>query len=247
MPVFFWLAYFKPTLSIRQISSGNTARNSTPTSELVLLAYYITAINIEEAFHARHVGVGSPNPAGSPKPAGESPIPHEPFKGIVLTDTFNLNKRNKGGQPFSRKSGSRTTARSRSSSAIHPGRQGNNVQRTTTPNVDYPELKQRIRDTYTEYSTATLKRSLFDTYKLAIRWASDRIKEQGDVAFVTNGSWIDGNADTGIRACLAEEFGSIYVLHLRGESTDSGRTVTSRGRQGVGFPNPSGVGSTPQR
>ena len=79
----------------------------------------------------------------------------------------------------------------------------------------------------------TLKNSLYDTYKMAIRWASDRINEQGIVAFVTNGSWIDGNVDAGVRACLAEEFSSIYVLHLRGNATHSGGTIASRGRQGV--------------
>ena len=57
---------------------------------------------------------------------------------------------------------------------------------------------------------------------MAIRWASDRIGEQGIIAFVTNGSWIDGNSDTGIRACLAEEFSSIHVLHLRGDARTSG-------------------------
>ena len=57
---------------------------------------------------------------------------------------------------------------------------------------------------------------------MAIRWASDRIQKQGIIAFVTNGSWIDGNADSGVRACLAEEFSSIHVLHLRGNARTSG-------------------------
>ena len=64
---------------------------------------------------------------------------------------------------------------------------------------------------------------------MAIRWASDRINEQGIVAFVTNGSWIDGNADAGVRACLAEEFSSIYVLHLRGNARTSGERRRSEG------------------
>ena len=62
---------------------------------------------------------------------------------------------------------------------------------------------------------------------MAIRWASDRIGEHGVVAFVTNGSWIDGNVDSGVRACLAEEFSSIYVLNLRGNQ----RTQGERSRQ----------------
>ena len=64
---------------------------------------------------------------------------------------------------------------------------------------------------------------------MAIRWASDRIQEQGVVAFVTNGSWIDGNVDSGIRACLAEEFSSVHVLHLRGNARTSGERRRAEG------------------
>ena len=64
---------------------------------------------------------------------------------------------------------------------------------------------------------------------MAIRWASDRLDEQGIIAFVTNGSWIDANADEGIRACLAEEFSSIYVLHLRGDARTSGERRRAEG------------------
>ena len=67
-----------------------------------------------------------------------------------------------------------------------------------------------------------MKNSLYDTYKMAIRWASDRIGEQGVIALVTNGSWIDGNVDSGIRACLVEEFNSIRVLNLRGNQQTQG-------------------------
>ena len=73
------------------------------------------------------------------------------------------------------------------------------------------------------------KNSLYDTYKMAIRWASDRIKEQGVIAFVTNGSWIDGNVDSGIRACLVEEFSSVYVLNLRGNQRTQGEVSRREG------------------
>ena len=79
-----------------------------------------------------------------------------------------------------------------------------------------------------------IRNSLYDTYKMAIRWASDRIDKQGVIAFVTNGSWIDGNVDSGVRACLAEEFSSIHVLHLRGNQRTSRGTFTPfRGGKGV--------------
>ena len=64
---------------------------------------------------------------------------------------------------------------------------------------------------------------------MAIRWASDRIDKQGVIAFVTNGSWIDGNVDSGIRACLSEEFSAVHVLHLRGNAYTSGERRRTEG------------------
>ena len=93
--------------------------------------------------------------------------------------------------------------------------------------MTYPELEKRVAKTYAARSRSTNKNSLYDTYKMAIRWASDRIGEQGVMALVTNGSWIGGNVDSGVRACLAEEFSSIYVLNLRGNQ----RTQGERSRQ----------------
>ena len=90
-------------------------------------------------------------------------------------------------------------------------------------------LKERIRETYAARVKATLKNSLYDTYKMAIRWASDRIDKQGVIAFVTNGSWIDGNVDSGVRACLAKEFSTVHVLHLRGNARTSGERRRSEG------------------
>ena len=95
--------------------------------------------------------------------------------------------------------------------------------------MEYPELEARISETYTVHTSTTLKRYLYDTYKMAIRWASDRIDKQGVIAFVTNGSWIDGNSDAGIRACLAQEFSSIYVLNLRGNQRTHGEMSRREG------------------
>ena len=69
---------------------------------------------------------------------------------------------------------------------------------------------------------------------MAIRWASDRIGKQGVIAFVTNGSWIDGNSGSGIRACLAEEFSSVYVLNLRGNQRTQGERSRQEGGQVFG-------------
>ena len=191
-------------------------------NEIVLLAYYIAAVNIEEAYRGRR---------------GED-SDYEPFNGIVLTDTFNLNKKGGGCYPFPQERGCRTTTHAQKHQQKLPIQVivGNPPwsakQRSVTDenaNVNYPALKTRIEESYAKYSPATLRNTLYDTYKMAIRWASDRIEDQGVIALVTNGSWIDGNADAGVRACLAEEFSSIYVLHLRGNARTSGELRRSEG------------------
>ena len=83
-------------------------------------------------------------------------------------------------------------------------------------------LDKRIGDTYARHSTAANKRSLYDSYVRAIRWASDRIEDSGVIGFVTNAGWLESNAMDGLRKCLAQEFTSIYVLHLRGNARTQG-------------------------
>ena len=189
-------------------------------NELVLLAYYIAAVNIEEVFHGRR---------------GEDSN-YEPFTGIVLTDTFNLNKA-EDPTLFPREWLPDNSERAERQQKLPiqvivgnpPWSAGQRSSADDNPNVEYPELEARVRDTYVERSTATLRNSLYDTYKMAIRWASDRIEKQGVIAFVTNGSWIDGNVDSGIRACLAEEFSAVHVLHLRGNARTSGERRRAEG------------------
>ena len=189
-------------------------------NELVLLAYYIATVNIEEVFRGRR---------------GED-SGYEPFNGIVLTDTFNLNKA-EDLTLFPREWLPENNERAERQQKLPiqvivgnpPWSAGQKKATDDNPNVDYPELENRIEETYAEHSTATNKRHLYDTYKMAIRWASDRVKDQGIIAFVTNGSWIDGNVDSGIRACLEEEFSSIHVLHLRGNQRTQGERSRREG------------------
>ena len=187
-------------------------------NEIVLLAYYIAAVNIEEAYRGQR---------------GEDSS-YEPFNGIVLTDTFNLNEWHPNLQrAWLPDNNARAERQQKLPIQVivgnPPWSAGQKRGTDDNQNVKYPELEERIRETYFVYTMTTNKRSLYDTYKMAIRWASDRIKKQGVIAFVTNGSWIDGNADAGIRACLAEEFSSVYVLHLRGNARTSGERRRSEG------------------
>ncbi len=186
-------------------------------NEIVLLAYYIAAIHIEEAFHGRAGGAD-----------------YEPFGGIVLTDTFNLHTERTG---FPREWLPDNSARAERQQGLPiqvvvgnpPWSAGQRSAADDNPNVTYPELEARISESYAARSTATLMNSLYDTYKMAIRWASDRIGERGVVAFVTNGSWIDGNVDSGVRACLADEFTSVHVVNLRGNARTSGELRRAEG------------------
>ena len=192
-------------------------------NEIVLLAYYIAAVNIEEAYRGKH---GEDND-------------YEPFNGIVLTDTFNLNKQTDEEAPplFQLDLLPANNARAERQQDLPiqvivgnpPWSAKQRNVADDNPNVEYAELEKRIETTYAARSTSTLKNTLYDMYKMAIRWASDRIKEQGVIAFVTNGSWIDGNVDSGIRARLVEEFSSVYVLNLRGNARTSGERRRSEG------------------
>ena len=196
-------------------------REELHSTEIVLLAYYIAAVNIEEAYRGRRGEISD----------------YEPFNGIVLTDTFNLNKKGEEPTLFPKEWMPANNERAEHQQNLPiqviignpPWSAGQKNATDENPNVEYPALEQRIAETYAVRSTATLKRYLYDTYKMAIRWASDRIEAQGVIAFVTNGSWIDGNTDAGIRACLAEDFSSIYVLNLRGNANTSGERRRSEG------------------
>lgn len=106
---------------------------------------------------------------------------------------------------------------------------GQNSANDDNKNTSYPALEKRIADTYAKLSQATNKGSNYDSYKMAIRYASDRIESKGVVAFVTNGSFIEGNADSGLRACLQSEFDYIYIFNLRGNQRTSGELSRKEG------------------
>ena len=106
---------------------------------------------------------------------------------------------------------------------------GQESQNDNNQNIDYPTLDRRIADTYASLSTATSSRCLYDSYVRAIRWASDRIGGSGVVGFVTNGGFVDTKTFDGLRKCLADEFSSVYVFHLRGNQRTSGELSRREG------------------
>ena len=187
-------------------------------NEIVLLAYYIAAINIESVYHAL---LAQNEQADEAKKQG-----YQPFKGICLTDTFQLYEKEDLVDAILEENSARRKRQKKLDIQViignPPYSAGQTNANDNNANVAYPLLDQRISDTYAKFSTSTNKNSLYDSYIRAIRWASDRIKNKGVIAFVTNGGFIDSNSADGMRYCLKEEFSRLYIFHLRGNARTSG-------------------------
>ena len=191
-------------------------KNEIHANELVLLAYYIAAINIESVYRDSMIGS-----------AGDGAVlPYAPFDGIVLTDTFQLYEQEKDmvADLMPDNSERRTNQKARDIRVIMgnpPYSTGQRSENDDAKNVDYPNLDKAIRNSYVKHSKATNKNGLYDSYIRAFRWATDRIKEKGNdrgiVAYVSNAGWVDRSFGDGLRKSLAEDFSSLYVFHLRGD------------------------------
>ncbi len=191
-------------------------RHEIHANEIVLLAYYVAAINIEAVYHALAGG------------------DYVPFEGICLTDTFQLYEQERDlVSGLMADNGARRTRQRKQPIRVTFGNPpysvGQGSANDNAANVDYPKLDQRIAKTYAVASSATNKNGLYNSYIRALRWASDRIGAQGIIGFVTNGGWVDGNAAAGIRLCFAQEFSSIHVFHLRGNQRTSGEQSRREG------------------
>lgn len=191
-------------------------------NEIVLLAYYIAAVNIETVYHELAYGSLSTN------------APYDPFEGILLTDTFQMyeQERDMVANLLPDNSERRTKQKALDIRVIignPPYSAGQTSANDNAANIAYPQLDAKIRSTYAAHSTATNKNALYDSYIRAFRWASDRLGDAGVMAFVTNAGWVDGNATDGMRKCLAEEFSDLYVFHLRGNQRTSGELSRREG------------------
>ncbi|WP_218835535.1 DEAD/DEAH box helicase [Streptomyces sp. SA15] len=193
-------------------------------NEIVLLAYYIAAVNIEAAFHDLYAEAGAD--------AGDAYVP---FEGIVLTDTFQLAESEEGRLFGDVLSGNSERARKQIGQDIRvvlgnpPYSVGQDSQNDDNQNLKYEALDGRVQATYAARSTAKNKNSLYDSYLRAFRWASDRIKDEGVVAFVSNGGYIDGNTADGVRKCLTDEFDAVYCYNLRGNQRTAGELSRKEG------------------
>lgn len=194
-------------------------------NEIVLMAYYIASVNIENVFHDL-MGLDTE---------------YRPFGGICLTDTFQLGEEaadeNLYSEQFPTNSRRVIEQKKRRITVIvgnPPYSIGQKSANDNTQNEYYPTLDSRIINTYraeSEIKSATSVKALRDSYIKAFRWASDRLdkKEGGIIGFVTNGAYLDGISQDGMRKCLQREFSSIYIFNLRGNQRTSGELSRKEG------------------
>ena len=190
-------------------------------NEILLLAYYIAAINIEATYH----GLTTQH---------DSEAGYVPFDGIVLADTFHMTEDGGFDDHLAFPANSQRALAQRELDirviiANPPYSAGQTSGNDNNANLKYPHLDATIANTYAARSTAANKNSLYDSYIRAFRWASDRIKDYGIIGFVSNGGFIDGNTADGLRKSFADEFTSIFIYNLRGNQRTAGELSRREG------------------
>ena len=178
-------------------------------NEIVLLSYYIAAVNIENVFHDR---------------AGRKEK-YSAFPGIVFGDTFRMREfsaQASFSEPGFQENSQRIRAQNETPITVIVGNPpysiGQKSANDNAQNENYPWIRERIEETYASAPGVTLKKSLHDSYMKAFRWASDVIETErgGLICYITNNGWLDRGAGAGFRECIVQEFDEIYCYNLRG-------------------------------
>ncbi len=214
------LHYLKSLMDSGEITFDDIIRKYTQelhANEIVLLSYYIAAINIEAVFDEIN---------------GDEP--YAPFEGIVLTDTFESTETEDtiDDSFFGTNDKRLKRQQEKPITAIignPPYSVGQGNQNDNNQNISYPKLDKRLADTYVKNSNATSSRSTYDSYIRAFRWASDRLKNKGVIGFVTNGGYLSSNSTDGLRDAIYKEFNHLYILNLRGNALGLGEIRKKEG------------------
>lgn len=208
------LQYLKQQMNKGKITYADILRkyvHELHANEIVLLSYYIAAINIETVFDE----INGPDEG------------YVPFNGIVLTDTFESTEE----QPvlddklFGENNARLKEQQKEPITVIignPPYSAGQKNQNDNNANLHYKNLEKNIAQTYVANSMSGLSMSIYDSYVKAFRWATDRLRDKGIIGFVTNGGYIDSNSADGLRASLYKEFNYLYIFNLRGNARTQG-------------------------
>ena len=191
--------------------------NELHASEIMPLAYYVASMNLESVFYERC--------------PIDDPSKYEPNKVLIWTDTFADHTKADLFKTSLAENNQRLKTVLESDIRVIIGNPpysvGQESQNDDNQNEHYEVLDARLAETYVAKTNSTLKGKLYDSYIRAYRWASDRIGEKGVIGFVTNAGWLESNSADGMRKCMAKEFSSIYIWHLKGNA----RTVGEQRRK----------------
>jgi predicted helicase len=177
-------------------------QNEIHCNEIAILPYYIANLNIEATFKQK-MGV------------------YEEFKNICFVDTLDnteaLKKINKQGLfSISLENAERVKRQNKKKISVIIGNPPYNAKQENynfqNANRFYKYIDERIRQTYVKEGKAQNQIVLFDMYVRFIRWACDRIYQNGIIALITNRSYIDSMAFDGFRKCVEKEFSDIYII-----------------------------------
>ena len=188
--------------------------NEMHANELVPLAYYIASMNLESVYQEQ-----------------TETTEYRPNDVMVWTDTFASTDKSDLVQSILNENNRRLRRQLDNPIRVIIGNPpysvGQESANDDNANDHYDQLDGRLAETYVAKTDSTNKNKLYDSYIRAYRWASDKIGDKGIIGFVTNAGWIDTASMDGMRKCMAEEFNSIYVYHLKGNQ----RTVGEQSRK----------------
>lgn len=234
---------------IKPVDMARKYKNELHACEIVLLAYYIASINIENAYHdflteqirkknqseKKEIYSYEIQNAAESEPVYEAAVAYKPFEGICLTDTFQMGEDNNEllEEVFPQNSMRVNKLKKTPITVIignPPYSVGQNSANDNAQNEHYEILENQIAKTYAKETSSSLSKSLYDSYIKAFRWSTDRIGENnGIIGFVSNAGWLDGNAMDGMRKCFEREFSNIYIFSLRGNCRTSGELRRKEG------------------
>ncbi|MEB7770281.1 DEAD/DEAH box helicase [Mammaliicoccus sciuri] len=208
------LEYLKEQMESGDISLADITRKFTQelhANEIILLSYYIAAINIESTFDEIN---------------GDEQG-YVPFEGIVLTDTFESTEHEDSLlEDYFTSNDKRLKRQQKENITVIIGNPPYSAKQSSVndnnANLKYDNLDKRLSETYVRYSSAKNKNNLYDSYIRALRWSSDRIKDNGIIGFVSGAGFIDGSTADGLRKSLYEEFNYLYIFNLRGDARTQG-------------------------
>ena len=207
-------------------------------NEIMLLPYYLAAVNIEQTYHQRmHAAPTNERDNQLQREQPQSAVDYRPFDNIVLTDTFlipteDTQTSNSELIPTAHFADNNQRLQKQIKSTIRvivgnpPYTSDKESYRDQHGNSIYPALDKRIRDSYMpQQKRGGLARYLYDSFYRALRWASDRLNSDinsgaidgGIIAFCTNASFLYTTVAVGVRQALANEFSAIYILDLGGD------------------------------